>query len=71
MVETTHIELARECESVDLESFVQEFGLHPRRDGTAIEIVAASDVIGQRSPNGWPNGAIRLCRRRWTTAHSH
>jgi hypothetical protein len=46
MVETTHIELARECEAVDLERFVQELGLHARRDGTAIEIVEASNVIG-------------------------
>lgn len=46
MVETTHIELARECEAVDLERFVQELGLHARRNGTAIEIVEAPDVIG-------------------------
>lgn len=46
MGETTRIELSRESEAADLERFVDELGLHARRDGTVIEIFDASDAIG-------------------------
>jgi hypothetical protein len=46
MTATTRIELARESEADDLERFVGELGLHARREGTAIEILDASDAIG-------------------------
>jgi hypothetical protein len=43
---TTRIELSRDSEAADLERFVDELGLHARRDGTVIEIFDASDAIG-------------------------
>ncbi|HEX9380858.1 MAG TPA: hypothetical protein VF891_05105 [Gaiellaceae bacterium] len=46
MGDRTRIELARESEAADLERFVDELGLHARRDGTVVEIFDASDAIG-------------------------
>ena len=43
---TTRIVLARESEAADLERFVDELGLHARREGTVLEILDASDAIG-------------------------
>lgn len=46
MADVTRIELARESDAVDLERFVDELGLHALRNGTAIEILDASEAIG-------------------------
>jgi hypothetical protein len=42
----TRIELSRDSEAADLKRFVDELGLHARRDGTVVEILDASDAIG-------------------------
>ena len=45
-VSVTRIELARESEALDLERYVDELGLHARRDGTVVEIFDQPEAIG-------------------------
>jgi hypothetical protein len=52
MSETTRIELARVCDAADLEQFLGELGLHAFREGTVVEILDASDAIGD-AVIGW------------------
>src|SRR5438093_1174443 len=57
----TRIELSRDSEAADLKRFVDELGLHARRDGTVVEILDASDAIGN-TVTAWAGGVARTTR---------